>query len=300
MGNDYSWAGNLTWSNSTASTRGPPGTQEERIGKSHPDTQLLFFYLIPRNDKHHKRELTDPGKNNYRKLQSQSEQQLQNGLVRLLVTGTCRRWHKKASEGGALRRAGRLGFHSQMVPLSPDLNALALLTDANAKVGQLGTCLFLGMGVTHSILPICLWFYMQAVISRHSCVWDRWEDKDKHRQLLCSSLWQARLKSPAQWLTPIMGRRERRKHLALKAIREVPFLHNQFPLLAEPSQNAFSENKGENPTFSNPESWPIPAQMRKPKILYSFTVWKWYKPRNQESTYKAKNVSKYTTPLKIE
>lgn len=47
---------------------------------------------------------------------------------------------------------------------------------------------------------------------------------------------------------------KRRKHLALKAIREVPFLHNQFPLLAEPSQNAFSENKGENPTFSNPES----------------------------------------------
>jgi hypothetical protein len=53
-----------------------------------------------------------------------------------------------------------------------------------------------------------------------------------------------------------MGRRERRrKHLNLKAIiREMPFLHNQFPLLAEPSQNAFSENKGENPTFSNPES----------------------------------------------
>lgn len=151
-----------------------------------------------------------------------------------------------------------------MAPLSPDPNALALLTDANAKV----TCLFLGMGVTHSILPICLWFSMLAVISWHSCVWDRWEAKDKHRQLFCPSLWQAPLKSPAQWLTPIMGRRERRKHLALKAIREVPFLHNQFPLLAEPSQNAFSENKGENPTFSNPEFWPIPAQMRKPIIAW--------------------------------
>jgi hypothetical protein len=83
------------------------------------------------------------------------------------------RWQGLVSEGWWTEQEDS-GFHSQLVPLSSGY-ALAhkMLRSVNSAF-----CLFLGMGVTHSILPICLWFYMLAVISCNSHLQeDRWEDK---------------------------------------------------------------------------------------------------------------------------
>jgi hypothetical protein len=151
------------------------------------------------------------------------------------------RWQGLVSEGWWTEQEDS-GFHSQLVPLSSGY-ALAhkMLRSVNSAF-----CLFLGMGVTHSILPICLWFYMLAVISCNSHLQeDRWEDKPGGADN--SSVHHTVINTSQESCTTvlltalILGRREKeKKHCILKAVREISFLRNEFLLLGRASPAAFS------------------------------------------------------------